>query len=740
MRNLQLLLRNCHGIRELEASLPFERAAKGGATEPRRSVAIYAPNGTMKSSFARTFLDLARGEESSDHVFPDRETVRTILDEDGESPSPDAVAVFLAYDEQYTPDKYATTLLVNAPLRKEFEGIQKGLSKIQTDLVKALKKTAGTKQDVAQLVSQTFTKEDDDFFGALTRMSYEVEQLEEPNYVGVPYDLLFNASVEKVLSDPKLSSLLSQYVLRLNELLDASTFFSRESFNYYNAESVSKSLVSQGYFRAKHALLLFGDEKPREVTSEKELTNLITDEKARISEDTELAARLEQLGKMLNANQAVRDFFSFVSDRPELLAELEHIDRFKEKLWISNFKEHADLFGQAVDLHKASQERRKTILEAAASERTQWEEVIELFNERFDVPFKLVPKNRVQVMLAQEPFLTLGFQFEDGGGSAQVDREHLLQVLSTGEKKALYILNILFEVEARRKSGELSIFVIDDIADSFDYKNKYAIVHYLKEMEEEPLFRLVILTHNFDFLRTIRGRGVVSWGGCFVAEKSIDRVKFEPMDGNLIQNPFEGDLKGKMFSSALERIACIPFARNILEYSRGSKDEDYLRLTSLLHLKADSRGITQAELDRLFKTAFSGVDDKAWPEADETVVDAIWREADACLEADDGVNFANKIVLAIALRLRAESYMLRLIDDPAATDQITKYQTAKLFKMVEDGGTAGADELRVLRSVLLTTAETLHINSFMYEPIIDMSDQALRSLYSKVSALELALA
>ena len=86
MRNLQLSLRNCHGIRELEASLPFERAAKGGATEPRRSVAIYAPNGTMKSSFARTFLDLARGEESSDHVFPDRETVRTILDEDGETP------------------------------------------------------------------------------------------------------------------------------------------------------------------------------------------------------------------------------------------------------------------------------------------------------------------------------------------------------------------------------------------------------------------------------------------------------------------------------------------------------------------------------------------------------------------------------------------------------------------------------------------------------------------------------
>ncbi len=182
----------------------------------------------------------------------------------------------------------------------------------------------------------------------------------------------------------------------------------------------------------------------------------------------------------------------------------------------------------------------------------------------------------MKVMLAQEPFLTIDFDFMDGGGSTRVDREHLLRVLSTGEKKTLYILNILFEVEARKKSGELSLFVIDDIADSFDYKNKYAIIHYLKEMAAETNFRMVILTHNFDFLRTIYGRGVVSWGECFMAEKSAERVKFSKMSGNLITNPFEGDLKKKMFTSALERIACIPFARNILEYSRGSKDPDYL--------------------------------------------------------------------------------------------------------------------------------------------------------------------
>jgi hypothetical protein len=33
------------------------------------------------------------------------------------------------------------------------------------------------------------------------------------------------------------------------------------------------------------------------------------------------------------------------------------------------------------------------------------------------------------------------------------------------------------------------------------------------------------------------------------------------------------------------------------------------------------------------------------------------------------------------------------------------------------------------------TPENIHLNSFMYEPILDMSDDRLRSLFRKVQAL-----
>ncbi|SDO63601.1 hypothetical protein SAMN05216368_1304 [Cryobacterium flavum] len=103
------------------------------------------------------------------------------------------------------------------------------------------------------------------------------------------------------------------------------------------------------------------------MSSEADLTKLISVEKQRITGDSELMVRLGGLEKALNANQATRDFFKFVSDRPELLAEFDNTDRFKEKLWVSYFKVHGELFAEAVDAHKSSKERRKKILETAAA-------------------------------------------------------------------------------------------------------------------------------------------------------------------------------------------------------------------------------------------------------------------------------------------------------------------------------------------------------------------------------------
>jgi len=728
MKSLLVRLENCHGVPALNHDFSFA---------DQNAVAIYAPNGTMKTSLARTFADLSRGEGSKDHVFPDRVCVREIVDDSGTEPTADAVAVFLAYDEGYASNDYATTLLVNPKLRSEYEQIQQGLTAIRDRLVKALKATARTREDVGALVSRLFAQQDDRFFEALVRARYEVEnQLDDPPpFADVPHDVIFNSYVLKVVENAEFQAVLTEYVTRLNELLDQSTFFDRATFGYYNAETVSKTLAKQGYFDAKHSLVLSGETEPRTVSSESELEALITEEKQRITDDPALKKRLDALEKAINANEATRAFLKLISARPELLVHLGNVELFQQEVWKSYFKVHQEVFLEAVDTFVASEDRRKAIERQAASERTQWEEVIDEFNTRFHVPFTLVARNKERVVLDDSAALILDFEFNDGRSQTRVDREHLLRVLSNGEKKALYILNILFEVKARRAEGKQSLFVIDDIADSFDYKNKYAIIHYLKEMAVEPVFRLIILTHNFDFLRTIHSRGVVRDGYCYIAEKHADRVNLLPLDRSTVTNPFTQDFKKQLFSDGMKRVASIPFVRNLIEYTRGTEDADYQTLTALVHVRPETATITNQDLDRIFKGTVASIGDGSWAEPASSVVELILAEADNALESSDSMNLANKIVLSMAIRLVVETYMIAALADPEFTDKINRHQTSRLVSAMRKRQLGDASVYATLDRVQLMTPENIHVNSFMYEPIIDMSDAALRGLYAEVKSL-----
>lgn len=724
MKTLTVALKNCHGIRELDAAFSFE---KGNA------VAVYAPNGTMKTSFARTFKDLAGGQETADHMFPTRETQRAVTDENGDDLDPNDVVVVLSYDEELGPTESTSTLLVNPELRKEYEGLQVDLLDASDELVAALKTQSGTKQDVASSLSRVFTQQNDRFFEALVRISYEVEQLEDTRFADLPYDVLFNDKVDAVLRTPGVQSELAKYVTRLNELLDESTFFDRSTFTFYNATNVTKSLGDNGFFAAKHSLLLHGEDEPRTVTSDADLKTLIAEEKKRITDDDALRKKLDAVERALQKNVDARRFFDFIAGREELLPELANVDSFQQSVWKSYLKAHEDVFQRVVTCFKDTEARRKEIEQQAAQESTQWEKVIQIFNDRFFVPFRLSAENKHRVMLGQETMLKLVFEFEEGGESIGVERDDLLAVLSNGEKKALYILNVLFEMEARKAAGRETLFVIDDLADSFDYKNKYAIIQYLKEMADHTDFKLVLLTHNFDFFRTLVSRGVVGYNRCFMAQKGETKILLNQAEH--VNNPFIRGFKKNFFADGMQRVASIPFVRNILEYTKGTDDGDYIVLTSLLHWKNDSASITNAELDRIFTETFHGQGGKAWESPGDSVIDLLIQQADKALVADEGVNFENKIVLSIATRILAEKYMVAELNDPGFTDAITANQAQALFQAFRNRGLGTPQARETLDGVVLMTPENIHVNSFMYEPIIDMSDVALRELYSQVKSL-----
>ena len=96
----------------------------------------------------------------------------------------------------------------------------------------------------------------------------------------------------------------------------------------------------------------------------------------------------------------------------------------------------------------------------------------------------------------------------------------------------------------------------------------------------------------------------------------------------------------------------------------------------------------------------------------------------------------NKIVLSIAIRLKAEIYMINKINNKNITDNIDSNQTRELMNNMDFSVTNGKEIKTILEEVLIMTSENIHINSFMYEPIIDMSVEYLMKLYTKVCSLK----
>ena len=203
---------------------------------------------------------------------------------------------------------------------------------------------------------------------------------------------------------------IQNYVEKYNELLDESTYFSRDTFNYYNAETIAKSLASNGFFDACHTVHLNGEET-REITTQAELVSIIEEEKEKIEGDEELKKKFEEIESRLGKNKDLRDFRDYLTEHLTLLPKLANIGDLKEDVWKSYFKEHNTLYVQLVEQYEKTEKRRKNIAEQAQTQRTQWQSVIDIFNDRFFVPFRLSAENRVAVMLGQEPVLQLGFRF-----------------------------------------------------------------------------------------------------------------------------------------------------------------------------------------------------------------------------------------------------------------------------------------------------------------------------------------
>lgn len=308
-----------------------------------------------------------------------------------------------------------------------------------------------------------------------------------------------------------------------------------------------------------------------------------------------------------------------------------------------------------------------------------------------------------------------------------MNKNDLLEILSNGEKKALYLLNIIYEVEARRLDQKPVLIIIDDIADSFDYQNKYAIIEYLNDIRRENFFKLIILTHNFDFYRTVGSRLSIHRRNCYMIQKNENCIKL--VRGEYLKDVF-AYWKTNVNKDYKILIASIPFVRNLVEYKYSTAHANYTSLTKLLHMKGDTKNIKLNQLTSIYKDIWNINLD--FSDENKEIYDLIFEEADSIIsENGTQIKLENKIVLSIAIRLLAEDFMISRIQDQNLVNGIESNQTRKLYEIFKDENNSDVN-LKYLEKVNLMTPENIHLNSFMYEPILDMQDSHLKNLYENI--------
>jgi hypothetical protein len=118
----------------------------------------------------------------------------------------------------------------------------------------------------------------------------------------------------------------------------------------------------------------------------------------------------------------------------------------------------------------------------------------------------------------------------------------------------------------------------------------------------------------------------------------------------------------------------------------------------------------------------------------QKVIDIIFNQADSCCGAPETANLENKVILSIAIRLLADELMIKKINNSSITDSIETNQTRELFNIIKLNFPNDKTIISMLEKVVLMTPETIHLNSFMYEPILDLSDCHLKNLYDDLKS------
>lgn len=736
---------NCFGITKMDHTFCFD--------ENKNVFIIYAKNGLMKTSFTEIFSKIREDKtgDIKDRIFKTKSITHICKDQSCKKDescknqwkfNKDSLYVIKSMDVNYQSESLPT-LLVRKTDKQQFDKFLE-LKKI---FLKSLEEKSGI-EDSESLEEKICTDLGIESIFELGEIQNQLSQKVETQLSKIKYDKIdFN-----IISKREFQSNINEFIKKNNEIYEKHGFLEKGKFSFVELKDIADKLESNNFFVNDNKIWLNNDIVIKDNDDLKKKIN-------EIQKDIEQIPALSKIYDLLD-NKKQLYLKKIIESDVEFIKLLKNKKELQKQFWISYIKENEQIFNELKDKFEYFQKEIKNY-----QNTTVWDKSLKIFEKRFYVPFKMHISNKDFAELGLElPKVEFLFKNNDDK-QAKHKPGKFEKTLSQGERRALYLLNVIFDIEElkiKNPEGE-KIIIVDDIADSFDYKNKYAILEYLVEISEIKGVRLIILTHNFDFYRAVNLRLTPQIKGKLFATKQENEIKLENFPLNIDDKIFFLDWM-KDFNER-NFIALIPYVRNIIEFTNNKKHisiksgtkKDYGILSNALHTKEISKNqiIKYEDIAEIFKKHINiDIDCKVIEKLNNDkcdIWDKIYLEADKIVsDKFSSFNLKEelklKIILSIAARLKSEKYMIDKYnnnknkknkkDKKLSNTELDKNNDIhKLLKLCVDEEVIkeNDEDWSILKRVSIITPENIHINSFMFEPLIDIEFNDLKKLYKKVS-------
>ena len=282
MQELQMNLENCYGIKKLNETIDYSN---------NNVAIIYAPNGTMKSSLAKTFEAIRDDRQVEEKVYG-LKSLCNISDEDNVALSKEQIIVINPFDENAYEGQ--GLLMANESLRKAYLNIHDSIESKKESLYSKIKEKFGYSNRNNFDVKNTMLND----WGLTVKKEYDClikikELLHDPmmncplHEDDIDYASLFNDKVYSMMKTGKTGELIEEYENKYRELVDKSLYMQQGIIDHNNYGNISNALNANGFFAANNEVVLKAKDGSTSITlkEQKELDDLIKKEKEQVCTD-----------------------------------------------------------------------------------------------------------------------------------------------------------------------------------------------------------------------------------------------------------------------------------------------------------------------------------------------------------------------------------------------------------------------------------------------------------------------